>query len=81
MTAARRRGRPSRSPIAVAAVGSVGETIAPRTNALGQPSPGTIACATTATPTMVASTRPTARAVIRAALARSSRSGVKKAVP
>ena len=56
----RRRGRPSRVAIAVAAVGSVGETIAPRTNATGHEMPGMSSCATTATSTIVRSTRPTA---------------------
>ena len=44
--------------IAVAAIGSVGETTAPRTNAAAHGSPGTISCATTATTTIVRSTRP-----------------------
>ena len=42
----------------------VGETIAPRTNALGHERPSMNACATTATPTVVASTRPTASSPI-----------------
>src|SRR5438067_13223590 len=36
ITAIRRRGRPRRCAIAVAAVGSVGETIAPSTNEVGR---------------------------------------------
>ena len=52
-----RRGTPSRRPIAVAAIGSVGETTAPRTNASAQPR-SAIACATTATPTVVSRDEP-----------------------
>ena len=48
------RGTPSRRAIEVAASGSVGETIAPRTNALGHERSSMNACATTATPTVVA---------------------------
>ncbi len=81
MIAISRRGSPSRWAIAVAAVGSVGETIAPSTKAVGQVSSGMTAWATTATATVVASTRPTARVEIEPAFARSSRSGVKKAAP
>jgi hypothetical protein len=44
--------------IAVAAMASVGDTMAPRTNAAGHDSPGTTACATTATPAVVKRTRP-----------------------
>jgi hypothetical protein len=76
-----RRGRPSRCAIALAAVGSVGETMAPSTNAPGQVRPGMAAWATTATASIVVRTRPTARRVIGRTLARSSRSDVKKAVP
>ena len=44
--------------IAVAAIGSVGETIAPSTKAAAQGSSGTIACATTATATIVSEDEP-----------------------
>jgi len=49
-----------RENVAVADTGSVGPTIAPSTNAASQLIPGTIACATRATPAIVASTSPTA---------------------
>ena len=75
------RGTPRRRAIEVAARGSVGETIAPSTNALPHESPSTNVWATTATPTVVATTRPTASAVIGRALVRRSRSEVKKAAP
>ena len=75
------RGTPSRRAIAVAASGSVGDTIAPSTNAAGHVSPSTTACATTATPTVVATTRPTARSPIGRMFARRSRSDVKNAAP
>ena len=75
------RGTPSRRAIAVAAMGSVGETIAPSTKALGQVRPSTNACATTATPTVVITTRPTASSPIGRTLALRSRSDVKKAAP
>ena len=65
--------------MAVAATASGGDTIAPRTNAAGQPRPGTIACATAATPAVVASTRPTARRVMGRRFAWKSRSDVKYA--
>ena len=45
--------------IAVAAMASVGDTIAPSTRAGPQPSPGIRACATVATATVVKSTSPT----------------------
>ena len=76
-----RRGTPSRRMIAVAAIGSVGETIAPSTNAADQGSSGTIACATTATATMVSSTSPTASSPTGRTFARRSRSEVKNAAP
>ena len=79
MIPTRRRGSPTRSAIEVAAVGSVGDTIAPSTNAVGQSSPGIIACATAATTTVVASTSPTASSEISAMFARTSRSEVKYA--
>ena len=67
--------------MAVAAIGSVGETIAPSTNAAGQVRPSTTACATTATPTVVTTTSPTASNPIGPALARRSRRDVKNAAP
>ena len=75
------RGTPRRRAIAVAAIGSVGETIAPSTNAAGQVSPSTTACATTATPTVVTTTSPIASRPIGFAFARRSRSEVKNAAP
>ena len=65
--------------IAVAAIGSVGATTAPSTNAAGQERPSTASCATNATVTVVATTRPTARMPITLAFARSSRTDVKNA--
>ena len=59
-TVATRPGTPSRPMIAVVATASGGETMAPRTNASGHPSPGTTQCAAAATAAVVASTRPTA---------------------
>ena len=73
-----RPGTPSRRAIAVAATGSVGETIAPSTNASAQPK-SSASWATTATTTIVASTSPIASSEIGRTLRRSSRSGVKKA--
>src|SRR5918996_2899231 len=67
--------------MAVAASGSVGETIAPSTNALDQGRPSTSSCATTATPTLVAATSPIASNEIERVLARRSRSEVKNAAP
>ena len=81
ISATSRRGRPSRWAIAVAAIGSVGETIAPSTKAGGQSRPGITAWATAATATIVASTSPTASSAIGRTFARSSRSEVKKAAP
>ena len=52
------RGVPSRRKTVVAARASVGPTIAPSVNATGQLMPGTSACATTATTTIVNRTRP-----------------------
>ena len=54
------RGTPRRRAIDVAASGSVGDTIAPSTNAAPQESPSTSSCATTATPTVVTTTSPIA---------------------
>ena len=76
-----RVGSPSRSAIALEAVGSVGATIAPSTNASGQPSPAMTACATTATASIVTRTSPIARNAIAFTFARSSRSEVKNAPP
>ena len=59
--------------MAVAASGSVGDTIAPSANAAGQLMPSTIAWATTATATVVARTSPTADSEIARASARRSR--------
>jgi hypothetical protein len=73
------RGTPRRRAIEVTAKGSVGETIAPSTNALLQGRPSMNVCATTATPTVVTATRPTASSPIGRALALSSRSDVKNA--
>ena len=78
-TVTTRRGMPSRLAIDVAAIGSVGETIAPRTNAAGHDRPSTTACATTATATVVATTSPTASCEIARTFARRSRSEVKNA--
>ena len=63
--------------MAVAATASGGDTMAPRTNAAGQPRPGTIACAAAATPAVVARTSPTARSVMGRRFAWKSRSDVK----
>ena len=64
--------------MAVAAIGSVGATTAPSTNAVAQLSPIT-AWATTATAAMVINTSPTASRPIGRAFARRSRSEVKNA--
>ena len=74
-------GSPSRSAIALEAVGSVGATIAPSTNDSAQPRPGMKACATAATASIVTSTSPIARNPIAFMFARSSRSEVKNAPP
>ena len=65
--------------IAVAAIGSVGETIAPSTNALAHGRPSIAAWATTATTAVVASTIPTASRPIGLTFARRSRREVKNA--
>ena len=80
-TTTTRRGSPSREAIAVAATGSVGETIAPSTNAAAHDMPGTTAWTTTATATQVTSTRPTESAEIGPTLRRRSRSEAKNAAP
>jgi hypothetical protein len=73
-----RRGTPSRRAIAVAAIGSVGDTTAPSTNATFH---GMSAAqwATAATMTVVAPTSPIASNPIDRAFARKSRSEVKYA--
>ena len=65
--------------IAVAASGSVGETMAPSANAAAHGSPSIAACATSATRTVVTSTSPTALRVIGRRSARRSRSDEKYA--
>ena len=74
-----RRGTLSRCAIAVAATASVGETIAPSTNAVPQLIPPMAAWATTATVTIVASTSPIASRDIGRRFARMSRSDEKNA--
>ena len=59
-----RRGASWRRAIAVAAIGSVGATIAPSVNAAAHDRPSIRTCATTATAHIVASTRPTASSEI-----------------
>jgi len=71
------RGTPRRWKTLVAATASGGATIAPSANAAGQPRPGMSAWATTATTTVVNSTRPTARRPIERMFARMSRMEVK----
>ena len=73
-----RRGTPSPSAIAVAATGSVGETIAPRTKASGHESPIT-RCATPATMTVVSATKPTERSPMGRMFALRSRKEEKNA--
>ena len=73
-----RRGRPIRWAVAETATGSVGETITPRTKAIGHGSPIT-ACPTTATVTVVSSTSPTERKTIGLRLALRSLGEEKKA--
>ncbi len=58
--------------IVAAASGSVGETIAPSTNATSHGMPGTISCTTQATPHIVATTRPMVLIVRPRRLARKS---------
>src|SRR3954462_4878488 len=74
-----RRGARDRVAISTAATGSVGDTTAPSTNAAGHVIPSIRACATTATETIVAVTRPTASRPIGRMLARMSCSDAKKA--
>jgi hypothetical protein len=74
-----RRGTPSRRPIDVAAIGSVGETTAPRTKAADHGIPSTAQWATMPTARVVAATSPTERRPIGRTFARRSRSDVKNA--
>jgi len=74
-----RRGSVRRRATSVAASASVGETIAPSVNAPAHESRGTAACATTATPSVVAATSPNASNEIGRRFARRSRSPVKNA--
>ncbi len=73
-----RRGAPTRRMIAVAAAGSVGETIAPSTNETGHGSPIRW-WAISATATIVSSTSPIALSAITRASARRLRRSPKKA--
>jgi hypothetical protein len=73
MTAVIRRGTPRRRAIAVAASGSVGDTIAPSANAAAHGSPSIAAWATTATEHAVSSTSPIEVSVIDRTSARRSR--------
>ena len=66
-----------RPAIAVAATGSVGETMAPSTNAAGHDMPSITACATSATAPAVASTSPIASMLIGRMFCFSSRRPVK----
>ena len=68
-----RRGTLRRCVTAVAATASGGDTIAPSTNATGQPIPGITACATQATAVVVTTTRPIASSAIGPACWRRSR--------
>ncbi len=72
-----RRPTPRRRAIVDAAIGSVGETIAPSVNAAAHGIPSTTECATTATTTIVTSTSPTESTAIGLTFVRSSRSDVK----
>jgi hypothetical protein len=65
--------------MAVAASGSVGDTIAPSVNAAAHDRPPTRVCATAATALMVANTSPTASKVIARVSARRSRGEEKNA--
>src|ERR687894_2146448 len=71
-----RRGTPRRWATVVAAMASVGETMAPSTNAAAHGSPAT-ACTTAPTTNVVIRTRPTERNVIGLMFARKSRHDVK----
>src|ERR671934_3051731 len=78
ITAITRRGTPSRLAIDVAAIGSVGETTAPSTNAAFHEKSSIVQCATAATVTVVTTTRPTASRLIGLAFCRRSRGTGKK---
>jgi hypothetical protein len=78
-TTTTRRGTPSRPAIAVAATGSVGETIAPRMKAASHEKAGIAVCTHTATAPHVASTRPTESREIGCTFCRRSRSEAKNA--
>ena len=73
-----RRGAPTRRMIAVAAAGSVGETIAPSAKDIAQGRPIT-SCAITPTAAAVAMVRPIALSEITRASARRLRRSAKKA--
>ena len=75
-TVTMRRGRPIRRPTAVAATASGGATTAPIARAPGQPTPGSSACTSTPTPTVVKTTRPTESSRIERRLALKSTSEV-----
>ncbi len=74
-----RRGRFRRRAIDVAAIASGGETMAPSASAIGQPSSGTRAIATTATAIVVVITSPTASRRIGRMLRHRSRTERKNA--
>ena len=74
-----RRGTPSRPAIAVAATGSVGDTIAPSTNAAAHDMPGTTAWTHTATATHVAQHEADRQREIGPTFRRRSRSEAKNA--
>ena len=80
MTVSSRRGALRRRRISAGATASVGDTIAPSTNASGQPSP-IVPWATTATAPIVTSTSAIASSAIGRALRRRSRRAVKNAAP
>ncbi len=75
------RGDSSRRMMLAPASGSVGDTIAPSANAPAQERPPITACATTATATIVASTRPTAVSPTVRTLRRMYPRSVKNAAP
>ena len=77
-TVTMRRGTPRRWATEVAAIASVGETMAPRTKAEAQGNP-TAQWATAATMQVVVSTSPTARSEIGRRFALKSRQEVKSA--
>jgi hypothetical protein len=73
-----RRGAPTRRMIAVAAAGSVGETIAPSAKAIGQVRSSS-SCPMTAIAPTVTSTRPIALSAMTRASARSACRSAKNA--